>query len=860
MNLSRPVYIPSIEGCDIYNNMFRGREFEIKYIGMIPSSLELNKLINIGLKTVKKKTNNKLLSLDIINVKFKQKVNSGISIITKLKDKIEKLDDSKDEYRKKLQEFICLIESEIEQDKWNEVKNSELRMMLYQDGFTYNGNEYVVYKRSSAKSRIGQCLFIKKSLYEPMIRWSRMNIDFRECKSDLEVDFPSLLAYESLVGSSIETTVRIDPKNILIIEDVESVFTQMGNVVRTGENGYLDSFKEKTVIRNSLFDGESLLDASYFPKGKSMMLLRNHMFKSAAFNCEIQQFLRDHCPENTDFNDWQLSSMFKQEKIFAKDIHLIITPSSLKALKFYKVMGSELKMWRYWKKIVTKDGCTFGVCKSEKKSKLGFDKDEKVIQQTSYQMLNSLPMTKEVVSEFTQLEKQFIDKLKNDDKFFVKHIRENANDINCNNMFADLFDINNDIANTKLFRKFRKEIISGHVTHIKNGKVRLRGDYCVMLGNPIEYLYHAIGELNTKDPLERSLIKNEVYTSMFKEVELTGFRNPHTSPNNVLLARNKKIVEIDKYFNLSENIVCVNAIKFPLQDILSGCDYDSDTVLLIEDDRLLNITKGIFGRYDVCINQVKSSKKKYVVCNADMSVIDNELSNSQKYIGRTVNTGQLCMSRYWDMYHNGKTEDQLQHLMRKIDVVTVLSGICIDLAKKMFDININKEIEFIGKTKELKKEKPLFWKYVSQDSNIVTERYQCPMDFLFEEMSELNYAAPRTDIPFNNFLIEYNLKDSSYRQEQKIFSYVETMVSKINHTYSSNLNDEERDRRIDDLIQYYGFYVDKLKINKETMYALLYKLTKNKKDKIASRLLNVMYSSQKTLFLRAFLTQNVRNH
>lgn len=838
--------------------MFRGREFEVKYIGMIPSSLELNKLISVGLKTNPKKTSGKLLSTDVINIKFKQKVNSGKNLIKKLNDKIVKLDESKSEYIQKLNEFIELIESEANEDKWKEVSNNDLRKKLYSDGFTYNGVEYVVYKRSSAKSRIGQCLFIKKELYEPMIKWSRMGIEFRNRPKEDGIDFPSLLAYESLVGSSIESAVKINPNNILMIEDVESVFTRTANVVRTGSNGYLYSFKEGATIKNSLFDGEALLDVSYFPTGKSMMLLRNHMFKSAAFNCNIQQFLKDNCPAEINYDEWQIPSMFKNEKMFAKDIHLITTPSSLKALKFSKVLGSELKMWRHWKKVVIQDGCIFGVCKSEKKSKQGYDSEGKIVQQTSYQMLNSLPMTKNDVEKFTELENHFIDKLKNDDEFFVSHIRQNANDINCNEMFADLYDINSDIVHTKLFRKFRKEIVSGHVTHIKNGKVRLRGDYCVMLGNPMEFLYHAIGKINTEDPEVKALYYNEIYTKMFEETEVTGFRNPHTSPNNVLLSKNKKVEAIDTYFNLTQNIVCVNAIKFPLQDILSGCDYDSDTVLLIEDERLLSITKGLFEKYDVCINQVNSSKKHYTVCNNDMAVIDGELSNSQKYIGRTVNVGQLCMSRYWDLLHKGKTELELTELMKKIDVVTVLSGICIDLAKKMFDVNINKEIEHICQTDELKKEKPLFWKYVSQDGNIVTEKYECPMDFLYEEMSNKDPADYRKDIPFENFLIQCGTKGSAYEQEQKIFNYVESMVVKINNTYASNnLNDEEKDRRVDDAIKYCKFFVDKLKINKETMYSILIKITssgiqKSKKEKIASRLLDILHSTQKPLFLEAF--------
>ena len=63
-----------------------------------------------------------------------------------------------------------------------------------------------------------------------------------------------------------------------------------------------------------------------------------------------------------------------------------------------------------------------------------------------------------------------------------------------------------------------------------------------MIGNPLEMLYHAIGDFDISDikPYQQPLKGNEVYTKLFKDKqELTGFRNPHTSPSNVLLAKNK---------------------------------------------------------------------------------------------------------------------------------------------------------------------------------------------------------------------------------------------------------------------------------------------------------------------------------
>ena len=82
------------------------------------------------------------------------------------------------------------------------------------------------------------------------------------------------------------------------------------------------------------------------------------------------------------------------------------------------------------------------------------------------------------------------------------------------------------------------------------------------------------------------------------------------------------------------------------------------------------------------------------------------------------------------------------------------------------------------------------------------------------------------------------------------------MVNKINNTYSSNLQEDERDRRIDDIVKYYRFFIDKLNINENTMYSILHKVSKNKRDRIATRLLNTLYISHKNQFIDAFLPKN----
>ncbi|WP_214480986.1 hypothetical protein [Bacillus sp. SM2101] len=869
------VYIRSIEGSDIYSHMIRDKVLKSEYNGMIPYSLELIKLLKEGLTVHIVKHSDKQFSDDIINVKFNQRVRSGEEILKilsekvyKINDQLSNLDEQSEEkrvklanYNNKINTYMKVIQFEIDMDKWKEVKNDKLREYLYLNGFTITTvndktgevttDKYVVYKRSSSKSRTGQCLFIKEDLYNEMINWSRMYLSFDK---ESKFDYASLLAYESLVGSSLEDTIKINPNNMLIVDDVESRFNQLCNVVRKGEDGFLDSITENTQVKNSLFDGESLLDSEYFAEGQSMKLLRNHMFKSAAFNCNIQKFLRDYCPEGVNYDNWKIDNMFG-ESMLAKDIQFIFTPSSLKALKFSDVLDSKQDMWNYWKRLVSDEDSMFGVCKHEKKSKRGVDDNGDILQQTSYQMLNCLPMEGEDITKLTVFEKEYIHKLKSDDDFFIQHITQSANSINSNLMFVDLYNRNDQIVNTKLFRDFRKAEINKYVTHVKNGKVRLKGDYCVLLGNPMEFLYHAIGQFDVEDIHNLSLTGNEIYTTLHEfEKELVGFRNPNTSPSNVLIAKNKYVKEIKDYFNLTDNVVCVNAIKFALQDILSGCDYDSDTCLLFDDVNLLGIAKQCPDNYLVCINDVESEPKKYKMNNENMSIIDNQLATSQKKIGQVVNIGQLCMSIYWDMLKKGESENVLNKLMKKVDVMTVLSCICIDLAKKFYDTDIENEVRNVAKIPELKREKPLFWQYVSKSETIRDRviKYDCPMDYLIIDMSDLKYGEKREDVRLLDLVVKQNIIKADRKQKAKILNYVEVMNRDIKGIYAKVTDENERNNILDNKVKYFNYRMQKLTVKPNTMYALLREAINNKSH-MTTKLMNVLYTTQRQTFLNAFI-------
>lgn len=881
-------YINSFEGAEIYNYLKRGIELENNYCGMIPFSLELIKLEKEGLKTSANKQKTKEISDDIINVKFRKKVHDGNYILqrkyvnlAKMNKQLNKWNNTtkkglkkKEELKQKIKDKELLIKEfekellhneetvlEIEgnkYEKWDEVSNSVIRDYLYDNGFNIGKTHYVVYKRSPAKSRTGQCLFINKTLRDEMIAWCRMYLNFPK---DWDGDYAGLLSYESLVSSALEDIIKINPENILIIDDVQSTFSIECNIVEMNkEIGHLQSVKKDDYeMKNELFDGESLLESTYFKDGQGFMLLRNHMLKSAAFNCNIQTFLQKHCPEGINYDEWQIPNMFGQ-LMYAKDIHMICTPSSLKALKFNDLVGTKKDMWEYWKKFIEDNDNVFGICKHEKESKRGKNAEGQPLQQTSYQMLNSMPIEKDQMKQLAGYEIDYINKLKNDDEFFLNYLVENNNEINCNMTFVDLARHNKDFISSAIFRSFRATQVHDYVTHCRKGKIRLLGDYCIILGNPMEYLYHAIGKLDKNNPQIMALTYNQIYTKLYEDgKKLIGFRNPHTSPSNVFIAVNTKNDNIDKYFNLSKNIVCVNAIKFQIQRLLSGMDYDSDSAVLFDNPLLEQIGEKCFDHYKVCVNGVPKDDNTYNINTKNMYTIDNQLSTSQQNIGYVVNIGQLIMSTYWDLIHKGKTSEELKDLLEIVNIATVLSEICIDTAKRKYQIDIDSEINYLKNNKNLSKTKPMFFQYISESKTIKNRvgKYECPMDQLYEILDELDKAGDHDNINIMELIVKHDNKKADRRQEDKIFSYVEEMCANINRfnaIYSDDDEDDvkEKNNRIDDTIKYFKYYMQKTTVKPNTMYDILLHIINHSRTKISARLLSILHDTQGERFLNAF--------
>lgn len=430
---------------------------------------------------------------------------------------------------------------------------TKVREWIYKNGFYLDGVHFVRYKRSAGSARTGKCLFINEKLYPKMHEWELCGLQIHEGD---DCDLAGLESYISLTASSIIGAIEIKPENILLVDDYESVFKDDVIAVEQGEDGHLTAVEKEVEISNSIWDGESLIDKSLMGEydDHGFILLRNLFFKSAAFNCNLQKWFKDH--NITDVS--QLNG-----KTYAKSIDQVLyvtTPSSIKYLKY----GS----FEDWLKNIS---TVFGIVKYEKKPKFLNGKGVKV----SYQLINTLAMTKQDVRDFLKPSLDYLDLIKRDIAAFRWHVHfksQRETDLinqTKNDIVYKLLGISDDFARTKMFAEFKHDSIAAFISELKLGHVIVNGNYEVLAGNVFELLQQSIGQFREVSVLGYG----NIHTKRFEVGKrLLCCRSPHTSSGNVLLVDNVESKLIDQYFNFTTEIVAINSIKENVLQRLSGAD------------------------------------------------------------------------------------------------------------------------------------------------------------------------------------------------------------------------------------------------------------------------------------------------
>lgn len=503
---------------------------------------------------------------DIISIDFDMGTQDYEDAIKKCEAIIEEA--LEDEDYEKIENMKSRI-AEIEQNKtlYEKMTREGLRKDWYNEkGFTIKyGREgtampqkitYVRLFRSVGQAKKGSCIFVNKAKFKKLRKFLQMELKIDLTKLS-QSEAVQLEAYMPLVASSIVDTIKIKPNEILILNDVDSKF--ITKTINVCSNEMWQCYVERCdryELKNTLFDGQALIDKSIFPEwGIGYILLRQHFAKCAAFKSDIQLFFKDYFGDKYDTAT--VVDMWGKEHL-AKDIKLITTNNAIKWLKFGVT-------FEQWVEQLEKCNYNFGIVKTAHPSKIN-----EGIQQMSYQLFNCMDM--DDVDDIMATSDAYIVKLKSNIDTFKDYLNKNATIVNDYEVLLALLEHNPYVEFTDWFKRRRKIIIEGYVRFIRSGKALQNADNLTIVCSPYAMLLHTVGEDPEKEGIflpSKDFI--ECYTPRFKDGEmLAAFRNPHNSLNNVCCFKNRYDEKLNKYFDISPYCIAINGIHTDFQDRLNG--------------------------------------------------------------------------------------------------------------------------------------------------------------------------------------------------------------------------------------------------------------------------------------------------
>lgn len=717
------------------------------YTATMPYSLETDRAFT--------KYPNEVLNEDLVVADEKYIKNSKKELFTKL---FVNFKFTKDLFQDDVEE------SEDKEIQTKRINKKKVRKLIYTSNVLIDGILYKFYKRGASKARTANVIFCKAEYCDELLKPSLLGLKFKDGKF---YDVTSKEAYTSLIMSRIIGKINITKDQILIINDLNSPsFKAKQTKTIMNEDGKVIQKEDEFDVENNMTDGEGLADESIFLENKFLneatcALLRNDFLKSNALRTKLQEYYKKIFGEN--YENAKVWDMFRGW-IPAKSIRLVITPSSCKYLKFFDQFktndNSEFEAKRDcyldWLERIPND---FGVVKTDHVGNYEYSN------RLSYQMWNSMNLSREDVAEILKDELDYFKLLKdntlvgsdelkklnatkkaeerekrNEMSYFLKYINDTDEELDLKtiDMLSALLNKNSDFRFTTKFKDWKNEQLQDYIENLRLGKVRIQNSiYAIMISCPYEMLVSTIKEDNKID----SCIMTgwECYNPHYAEgTELIAIRNPQINEGNICNLTNKYHEEFQWFgyqvdgIHKHDFVTFVNTWDCDIMNRGQGMDFDIDTMYFSDMELLVRKSKEA-QQYSTPVNGIKGKSELREYSEKSLSDLDNYLGGSTMSIGKIVNKSAI-FNAY--MYHEINTKkhnyDYIKNCYKASSTLSSCSQIAIDMAKKSFidsdgkPLSLTKIMNQLNKTTYgnipcIKYEEKTILQYAYDGLRIVTE-------------------------------------------------------------------------------------------------------------------------------------------
>ena len=713
---------------------------------------------------------------DILELPYNEDYINDIKYQIKLKTKALKTAESKTILRneiKKLNEE--LLKASLQDCLCNVVFKSDKDYDTYsQKGFKLNGHKYTMLLGTAGGIKMNTVLFIREDVYEEVDKRINNGADF-----SIPMLPSKLMAYKSLTFSS-SMPVTFTP-NILVVEDVETSFNATVTYIDFPDE--LDAprvqLKENYEVINNACDGCGLimpklaevwgndLRLEYTPSG---FVIRNSWMKGVltAFDFKAYAQYRE------DMRGKKIKDVWGKEWDI-NDVDIIMNRSMFKLSKHYNSLEHYLDNCE-------ENGYGFSVTK-------WVHKDIENERTLNYQYIQCLNLNDEDIDNLLRDNVKNIKDIIGAD--YQKTIlfgkgkdlteqnvwfKDAKDDYHIRALMVNPYAINDDYVKDKVKRSIQKR-----VDLLKTGKISVKGNYQIAIGEPIIQLESAFG-LEPKGILKA----NEFYIEYWRKLgvdKVGAFRSPMSCKENAKVMNVSYNEEAIKWYSGIENMIIFNAWDTTMAS-MNGEDFDGDINFTTSNPIIVN---GIFNDLPTIFCEGKTSSKIANPTKKDFAkAIKDGFGNK---VGSVTNFGSSCYDKL-SLFEEGTKE--YEELDRRIMSIQYLQQECIDSAKnglppkpipsywnnrdsKKLEIFEDKENGVLkeGITDEeieqvafyqriLVDKKPYYFRYIYQDTNkkytdfVKTMEASCLRGF-GKTIEELRLSENRT-IEEQEFLDRFNDK------------------------------------------------------------------------------------------------------
>lgn len=673
------------------------------------------------------------------------------------------------------------IDDNKEDNFTTKINKKKLRKLIYTSKVAIDGVEYCFFKRGASKARTANVIFCKKEYFNKLFNPCLLGLKFIEGE---KYDVTSMQAYISLIMSGIIGVLEIQKDEILIIDDIMSKkFLAKQSLTKVDDNNDIKQYIDTYEVINNITDGQVLADESLFVGDildiATTVLLRNDFFKGNACRAKLQEFWNGK-PVWDMYRGWMDS----------KKIKLVITPSSCKYLKFANQFISEKECFLDW---LDKIPSTFGIVKTDHMGNYGYSN------RLSYQMLNSMNLTKEEVKILMQDELNYLKLLKDNtlktnaeikkmtkkDKkinreernkmtYFLNLVMDNnedkKNELSTGDMISDLLNINSNFRYTTKFKEWKSKQIQDYINTLRLGKIRIQNSlYAIMVSCPYEML---VATTIKKNIINKCILDGwEVYCPRFEnQKQLMQIRNPQVNAGNIASVINKYHEEYKMFGYWKDNkpqfdfVVFVNSWNVDNMNRLQGCDWDVDSCYLT-DNNLLSKKAQENQSWETPTNGIKGDKGLKVYNNESLADLDNYLGGSTMSIGKIINKSAIFNAYMYHAINNNYSQEYIKSCYNASSTLSSFSQIAIDMAKKNFEgLSLSKEMINLNKTS-----------YIDNNNNLVRI---------------LQYKKGKTKISILDYIKDYIKKGNNFELIDKID------IKELLQEYKEFLNNKSKDKAI----------------------------------------------------------------